>query len=398
MIWLRKGFVLFLSLILLLSLLGVALSTSTSNTLGKPKKIETYLSQSKLYDHFIDYTADQAKKSNGDNDQSGSVSLSDSAVQQAAQQAFPSSLIQQSVNTFIDSNYAWLEGKTATPSFKIDLSSQKETFAQKVGRYVKNYTAGLPVCTTAQAAAEQGKDPLTATCRPPQLTPEQAGAQVTQRISNTGDFLSNPVITASSVNPKGNNQSKPYYVKLSQLPKAYRLGQKLPYIFGALSLLCAIGIIFISLSRRRGWRRVGFMLLTAGIILIVLKFVADFIVKKAEHRVFNNANVGQLQRSLTDFAHRVESNLVKTDLIFGIAFLVLAAIILGYLAKTRQKAARMPTDISGIIAEEPATPLTLSGKRFRRPGSSSAGQGVADRPSNDGSEPPKPKRPPRLIQ
>jgi hypothetical protein len=407
MIRVRKGIVYLISLVLLVALVGTALSTSFNQTLGKPKKVEAYLAQSKLYDHFVAYTTDQAKKTAGDNDQSGSVSLSDAAVQTAAQSAFPSQLIQQSVNTFLDSNYAWLEGKTATPNFTIDLSSQKQTFAQKVGQYVKTYTAGLPVCTDAQLAQQQNIDPLIATCRPSALTPEAAGAQTTQRLGTTGDFLSNPVITANSVNPKGNQQGKPYYQKLSRLPKLYRLATKLPYILGGLSALSALAIIFIAPVRRKGIRLVGIVLLISGIILAAMKFIADFGFNKAEHKVFNSSSVGQLQQSLTDFAHHVESSMVRIDLIFGIVFLLLAAIILGILFGTRQKSSK--PKVSGLPAEESGSdqpPIVISRKRRKLPVVNNLMQAPKppEETAEESAEPvpappkPKPKRPRRLIQ
>ncbi|HYH36054.1 MAG TPA: hypothetical protein VD706_00975 [Candidatus Saccharimonadales bacterium] len=392
----RKGFIYLLSLFLLATLLSTAVSTSGTQTLGKPKKVEQYLSESKLYDHFIAYTADQAEKTNGDTGQSTSVSLSDTAVREAAHSAFPPQLIEQSVNKFIDSNYAWLEGKTATPEFRIDLSSQKQTFAQKVGDYVKMYTAGLPVCASAEAAVQQAEDPLAATCRPPALTPEAAGAQVTQRLSTTGDFLSNPIVTANSINPEANPQNEPYYQKFSHLPKLYRVGQLLPYVFAVLSLLLALAIIFISPERRRGVRRVGIVLLIAGIGLVVLKFVADLAFRRVENRVFNDANVGQLQQSLTDFAHRLESAMVRIDLWFGLAFLLLAAVIFGVLAATRQKDSK-PEDTSPGGQSEEFAPIILSRKRLKRPVRS-----IPTRQKLGGEPPaplaPKPKKPPRLIQ
>jgi hypothetical protein len=392
----QKGFVYLLSLLLLATLLGTAVSTSTNNTFGKPKKIEQYLAESKLYDHFIAYTADQAKKSNGDNDQSESVSLSDAAVKAAAQSSFTPQVIENSVNTVIDSNYAWLEGKTATPNFKVDLSSQKLTFAQKVGQYVTTYTAGLPVCANDQIALQQSQDPLAATCRPAALTPEAAGAQVTQRLSATGDFLSDPVVTANSINPEGNKQGKPYYEKLRHLPKAYRFGQKLPYILGALSVLFALGVVFISLERRKGVRKVGIVLLIAGLSLVALKFFADLAFKRAENRIFSSASVGQLQQSLTDFAHRLEASAVQTELWFGIGFLLLAAIIFGALAATRNKNDGPGTPAAPVeeTTEDDQAPLLLSRKRLKK--SARNGPKLGGQPPMGPS--PKPKKPTRLVQ
>jgi hypothetical protein len=403
MIWARKGSVYLLSLLLLATLLGTALATSANQTLGKPKKVEAYLAQSKLYDHFVSYTADQAKKTEGDTDQTGSVSLSDAAVQSAAQSAFPAKLIQQNVNAFLDSNYAWLEGKTATPDFKVDLSAQKATFAQKVGQYVQTYTAGLPVCADAAVAQQQSADPLAATCRPAAITPEAAGAQVTERLSTTGDFLSNPVVTAKSINPNGNQQSKPYYEKLSRLPQLYRLSMKLPVIFCVLSVLSALGIVFISLERRKGVRQVGLILLLSGVALIALKFFADFTFKKVlEQRIFNKAHTGQLQQSLTDFVHRVESAMVKTDLLFGIAFVVLALVILGILMKTRQKGNKPENTPVPAVGTAPAAERSPIFKRRKRPPADSimplGAKPAGETPAEPSEAPAKRKKPPRLIQ
>lgn len=419
----RKGVAYLLSLLLLGSLLGAAVSTSVNHTLSKPDKVENYLAQSKLYDHFVAYTTDQAKKTEGDNngDLTGSVSLSDAAVQSAAKSAFPSELIQQSVNTFLESNYAWLEGKTSVPNFKIDLSAQKESFAQKVGQYVKTYTAGLPQCTPAQELQQVGVDPLAATCRPSVITPDAAGQEVTQRLSTTSDFLSNPVLTANSVNPKGNQQGQPYYQRFSNLPKAYRGVQKLPYILGALSVVFAAAIIFLLPARRKGWRRVGIVLFEAGAVLIVWKLVADAVFKRLERHVFDTSDVGQLQQSLTDFAHRVEAAIVKIDLWFGVGFIVLALVIFSILLATRRKGPKAPSKNSGHEAAQtpPAGPLPLIKARQHlkwrpnesimplgaKPGGEEKPATVPEpeqppqsAPSPAAETPPKRKKRPRLIQ
>jgi hypothetical protein len=388
MLWVRKGFIHLLSLVLLASLLGGALAVSADMALTHPAKIEAWLSQSNLYGHFVSNAIGQAQKSVSGSDQPGSVSLNDVAVQQAAQSAFPPQLLQQDVNTFLDSNYAWLQGKTATPNFTIDLTQAKQSFAQQVGKYVQTYSAGLPVCTTAQLIQLQNQnvDPLSATCRPATVSPAALGIQATQQLSTSGSFLSNPVITASTFHPKDKGQSEPYYQKLSHLPKAYRLAARLPLILGGIGIVSVLGIVFIAPRKRKGLRRVGIVLFVSGLVLVAMKFAADFAFKKAETRVFNNSSVGQLQQSLTDFAHRVESALVKTDLLFGIAFLLLAVIIFGILLKTRHTGNQMK-NFGAVppIETPPAAPAHTP----------SAPETAPTPPA--GPQPPRPKRP-RLIQ
>jgi hypothetical protein len=418
MIWMRKGLVHVLSLVLFVTLLGGALVTSADVNLRQPAKIESWLNQSQLYDHFVSDIIAQAQKSTGGNDQPGSVSLSDSVVQQAARSAFPPGLVQQDVNSFLDSNYAWLQGKTSKPNFVINLTQAKQSFAQQVGQYVQVYTASLPVCTAAQEAGAQDVDPLAASCRPAALTPQAVGSAATQQLASSSNFLSNPVITASSIDPRSNvassnTPSQAYYQKLSRAPQLYRLATKLPLILGGVGVLSVLGIIFIAPRKRKGLRRVGILFLETGAILVVIKFVADFVFHKLESKVFNDSSVGQLQQSLTSFAQRVEMSLVKTDLLFGITYLVFALVIFGALYRTRQPKATAIAPLSPkaaidsqaqVAAARPLMSRLRTGRK-QPPGSNTTAPtktSISSQPTLETLQRFKkklpPPRPPRLIQ
>lgn len=340
MIWWRKSLVQIFSILLLISLVGSALATG-ANVAFSSANLKSKLSQSKLYEHFIDNAIKEGQKSAGSNDQSnesGAVSLSNPNVQQAAKTAFSPQLLQQSVNTFLDSNYAWLQGKTGQPEFVIDLTAAKLSFAQQVGKYAQAHLAGLPVCTNAQLADTPDPaniDPLAAICRPAQLSPEMAGAKVTQNIVTSDNFLGQPLITEQGLNISDQGtQSQPYYEKLSKAPEAYQLGRKLPIILSFLALLSSLGIVLVAPLRRRGVRRISSVLFVAATILVAVKFISDFGLNKLEHKVFNSSST-LLQQPLVDFAHRLQNQIVAINLYFGIAYLLLALIIFTYLFKTR---------------------------------------------------------------
>lgn len=403
---LRKGLVFILVPLLLFALIGAAVSTSSNINLKNPDKIQGWLKDSKLYDHFVSNATEQAAKSTGNNgDSSGSVSLNDEAVKKAAEAAFSSEQIEQYVNTFIDSNYAWLQGKTDKPEYKIDLAKAKLTFAQKVGQYATTYTAGLPVCPADQQAKAEASDPLTATCRPSNVTPEQVGTRVTQEIS-TGDFLRNPVITADTINPDNNASAQPYYKKLSRLPQLYSLGVNLPYIFTGVSLTSVLGLIFLSATRRGGFKKTAWIFAIAGAILVTAKFSSDIAFNQLEQRAFNNSSIGQLQQSLTTFAHSIQSAFTQTEMLFGIAYLLLALIIMIVLLATRnrQQKADEATDEkpSQISNDQPATSrITTQPKLDSAKYPSSQATTAPPLPTKPTPKPTtqrkKPKRP-RLIQ
>jgi hypothetical protein len=290
-------------------------------------------------------------------------------------------LLKQYTNTILNSNYAWLEGKTATPQFTLDLKPVKRQLAQQVGQTVESRLNDLTQCSDAQLTQLQATlstDPLSIPCLLPTVDPQTAAAQATEQINGSSDFLNNPVITANALNPNGDNQGKPYYQKLSKAPALYKWGQRLPWICGALVLLSTLGIIFIAPLRRRGVRRVGIVVLEAGIILIIVKFVSDTVFNRLEKRIFNNSDIGQIQQSLTDFLHRIETQLVKVDLWFGLAFLATGVVVLGILWFTRDKSGK-------------------SGKRPKPDKTKGGGHDLFSEPPDSGERPPLPvlKQPPR---
>ncbi len=335
--WVRRILVYLLSIVLVVSLLGIALSTSIRLSLSHPSKIGGWLDQSNLYANLVTTITDQAQTAI-ENNVSGGASISKTVVRQAAQSAFPPSLLKQDTQTFINSNYAWLEGKIATPNFKVDLSSAKQKFATQVAESsVAAHFTSLPTCTAAQTLQLQSANPLLLSCRPLGISVQTAAAQISQQVASTGGFLSNPVITANTFGTKGQNGNRPYYEKLSKLPRAYQLTQKLPWILGIVALLSITGIIFWSRSKRVGLRRIAIAFLVGGFLLVADKVATDAAFNKLKDKALNGVNNHQVQQSLTSFVHYVEAALVKIDLWFGVVYITLAVICFAILLLTHNR-------------------------------------------------------------
>ncbi len=387
--WVKKGIVGLLALVLLASLVGGALSTSANIALDHPGKIEAWLNQSHFYDAFITNALNEAQKSAGGS--VGSVSLSDPAVRQAAEKAYSPQLLQQNVNTILNSNYAWLQGKTATPTFNIDLTGAKQSFANEISTAVEKQKNSMTQCSVDQlnqllseSQNIQNIDPLSVPCRPAGVSSQAEAAQVEQAISANNSFLSgHTTVTASTLSPSGKSQNQPYYQEFSAAPKFYRWSVTLPWIYALAALLSLIGIVFLAPRKRRGLRIVCVVLLEAGLILLVIKLLGDKALPHVENKIFNGSSVGPLQKSLVDFLHLAEAQLVKIDFWFGIAYLTLAFALVLYLFITRKSAvestpkpqlkARATTTTPPI----PATPSTSTTPTATRP---------------------KHQKPPRLIQ
>lgn len=324
--WFRNVVAYFLTILLFSSLFLAVTVTSTNLAFAKPSRIEHWIAQSGLYDSLVSTAIDQAQKSTT-NSTAGGVSIKDPAVKQAAEHAFPASRIQNITNTFLDANYAWLQKKTPTPQFKIDLTDAKQQYANDIGTAVTAHLKSVPQCTPAQLLALQSTDPLTVTCRPNGLDPVVAGKDITTQLMSNDGFLANPVITASSLNAHGTNGGKAYYVKFAHAPDAYKLVLISPWGFLLLSILCILAIIFVSVKRRAGLRRVGTAFILTGIVLTLTKPASKTIVDELNKRAFDANGVGDIQKSLTTFVHLAQTYMTNINLYAGIIFVVIGVTI-----------------------------------------------------------------------
>ncbi len=335
--WFRKVLVAFFAFILFVAVIDLAWTFAVNRNFSNSGQIKTWLSESKIYDNAVSAVLNRTQDDEDKTGSDGSISLKDPIVQQAAEEAFSPEVIKNSVNTFIDSNYDWLSGKTATPEFKIDLTEAKDDFATKVGNAVQTRLTGLAVCTAEQQAMLQiPVNVMTVTCRPATLDPVKEGLRVSQEI-RTSDFLTNSVLTADTLARDPKSTAKPYYVNISKAPQLYQAAQKAPAILALIALICSLLIIFIASPRRKGWHRIASVLLVAGILLIGSKFAAELGVTWLQREVANSKTVvSQLREPTNDIVDHIATKVTETNLYFGIGYVVLAIIIYIVLRKTKE--------------------------------------------------------------
>lgn len=329
MIWLKRFFGGLFALILFGSLVSLASSIATQRTFGNPTQIKTWLVQSHIYDKLVNSALDVAQKDNTDSGADGSIELTNQKVKEAANAAFTPEVLQQSAEEFINASYDWLNGKTSTPQFKIDLTNAKQTYADKVGQYVTQRLSKLTVCTAEQQAKLQiPVDSLTITCRPASLDPKAEGQRVTNEIMKSA-FLTNPVITQDTFARNTNDpKSSPYYQAISQAPLLYKISKYAPFVFGGLILISSAIVIFAAPNRRKGWRRVGTITLSAGIVLVVSKFTTEFSVNKLKELQPDTALINQLKQPSDYLIEKVTGVYWDTFLILGGIFIFLGILIL----------------------------------------------------------------------
>lgn len=129
--------------------------------LTNPKTIKTAIVETNGYTRFTSAVVDEAQKAY--KDQSGVPTFSDPKIKQIVNETFSEGVLKPSTESAIDGVYSWLDGKTQTPKFEVNLSEPKNQFADKLSAYAFARLAEQPTCF----AVPTNLDPLTAGCKPP---------------------------------------------------------------------------------------------------------------------------------------------------------------------------------------------------------------------------------------
>lgn len=321
---LRKMLLVFLGALLPFFLFALAIDTGIIRTAGSSENIKKILADSGIYDSIISSALDQAKSEVGDQD---GVNLSDQAVKTIAEKTFTPQFLKENTEQVLDTIYLWLDGKTAVPAFRIDLSGLKSTFAAEAAKVAQERAVSLPACPAGLSGSADNFEPFSATCLPRGMTPALVSDQVKNGLSSGEGFLENPVITADTIKVSGSNQSI-FADQLKDVPQNYQKVKKTPFVLAILSLLIALGIVFLSSSRRAGLRRAGIILAVAGTLLLIFAWVLNWGVNqkalpqlKLENKV--------LQEKMKTLASDITASIDKTFWTFGGAYAVLGTLAIG---------------------------------------------------------------------
>lgn len=264
-----------LAVVLFLSLLSTAWSHIAVTTLGNRATVKTWLNESGFYDHIVESVLDNVNK-NSEADEGGGESnqqipVDDPQVQAVVATAFSPDFLRENVEKVLDGTYSWLEGDTAKPEFMIDLTEAKQRLADGLGNYAATRAASLPVCTPEQTAAltSSGFDSLSAPCLPPGVDPQAAGAEIRNEIMTNEDFLKQTSFSGDDikVTSEGQEVAVDQAEEFRRVQQSYKLATYWPYGAALVAILSAVGVIFLSATRRKGIRRAGIILLVAGIFL-----------------------------------------------------------------------------------------------------------------------------------
>jgi hypothetical protein len=316
---------------LLLLLIPVVFASAI--VLSSPKYIENALKESRVYDQFVSTVIDNSKdKATNENNKK---LLSDPDIKAAAEKSFSPALLQSSTENVINGIFAWMQGKTTEPEFRIDLTNAKAELSTNVAAYAEKRANGLPQCTLQQLRQmDPNIDFLEIPCVPPGVNVHTLAQEYSQKFLADSDFLSDPVITNETI--AKNNDGKSLSDSLSGVPKAYSTVDTLKWILLALTIGLGALLVFARRDRRAGVKHLAWALLGVGTFLVIELIIYWFL--------FDRANAAReaadtVQAMWIDGAKALMREFNKILVWFSAIYLLLGA---GLVAWLRMRPTNMP--------------------------------------------------------
>ncbi|HSX34245.1 MAG TPA: hypothetical protein VLF62_01200 [Candidatus Saccharimonadales bacterium] len=331
--FLRKAALTAAASLLGITLFSFGLTWSLYQVFSTPHQLKTSITSSGLYDSAIAAILKQQSKTAEPGGASSDVPVNRPEVQKIIEQAFPPQLLQSQTEQVIDATYTWLSGDAASLQFSLDFSQAKANLANGLQQYAKQRLSSLPACP-ANTIPYEGVDVFNATCVPPGADINAIAAKAHDDIMN-GDFLKDPTLNASTLKT---SDGKPLQEQLREAPGIYRAVTWSVYGGAVLALLLAAAMVFLSVTRRVGVRRVAISSITVGALSAVLGWLSSFAVHQLAHKFTDSQTSNtSLQPQISNLVQSLADDLRNWWVIFGLTCVVLGIAALIALHVTKPK-------------------------------------------------------------
>lgn len=313
--------------LLVITLFSFGLAFGLQRVFGTPDAIKDALRQSGFYSNAVSKGLDQVQKNQTEGSERGNSSnggdkeqipVDRTEVQNIIKDAASPAFLQEQSENAIDSLYAWLRGDSATLTISVDLTDAKTRLANGLADYVTSRAASLPTCAAGQQPNED-VDMFNATCVPPGFNAEQTANEARDQILN-GEFLKESTITASNLkNDKGQTLDQ----QLKQMPVVFQRANQGIYAAGVLALLLSAAIIFLSVNKRRGVRKVAITFMAVGAIVGLLGWISSIAVSRGTAKLNEVSSDNPFQDQLVGVAKYLVNDVRFWWMAFGITLVVI---------------------------------------------------------------------------
>lgn len=308
-----------------LSLLLLPIIFALAVLLSSPKYIEQAFKDSRVYNQFVSTVIDNSQQQT--TDPATKKILAQPEIKAAAEKSFSPALLQSSTENVINGLFAWMQGKTAEPQFRVDLTNARVELSTNIAAFAEKRANSLPACTLQQLRQlNPDIDLLEIPCLPPGVNIHALAQDYSQKFLASGDFLSDPVITNETI--AKNNGGKPLSEQLKGVPTLYSTLNILKWVLLILSVVLTGLLIFGRRNRRAGASHVAWTLLGVGVFMLITLVIYWFLFDRANaHRAATDI----VQAMWIDGAQSIITQFNKIILWWTAGYLVLGAGLLAFL-------------------------------------------------------------------
>lgn len=322
-----------LSALFSLCIITLAVTTSFNSVFGRPDTLKTTLQQSKVYDSLAASVGDNIAK----NAQAETgLPAENPLVQNAITKVITPQKLQGYSEQAIDGTYSWLEGKTETPNYQLDLASLQGELGASAGDAAAQHVQTLPVCTLAQLRQldPATADPFSLPCQPPNVNIAAERQKVVNELTANNTITEDNTLTAQDATDE---QGQNVFQNLAYIPVVFQWSKFLPWVAGVLAIAAGAAIVFLYLDRRQGIKLLAKMLVITGVILLIGIWLGSFVLGKARPDVQAGSTSVALQDSVVTVMRSLNRALNRTLLVFAIVYTLAGAGGLIGLYSTRPK-------------------------------------------------------------
>jgi hypothetical protein len=339
----------------LLATISVTVLLGVVGTSGRTKKI---IVQTNAYKRFVPSVIETNKTSK---QVGNTIPWSDPIIFNTFNDSFPARDLQYNSELFIDSIYTWLGGTTKTIDFKIDFTRNKAQLAEGLSNYAFTRLKSLPLCKKIPDSV----NPLTIDCQPNNYNLAESQASYKSQLLASDSFLSKTVFTGKDL-PK-TTDGKTIENKLHYAPLAFKWLHLSPIVFAVLLITLSALYVALGSRHRRAISSLGSILMSAGIGLVALPVVFDFILPNLTKSLdlgFGGSNA--TQKILSDIMDYAYKRLDILLIVCGSVVIVAGAVTYLLERATRPTSKyiniRKKTGLVSSIEKPQPSPKSLKGK------------------------------------
>lgn len=211
--------------------------------------------------------------------QAGAGQGTDPLVVSALQSAVSGDNLQNTLEPLIDGTYDWLSGVTQQPKFSLAIEPLKANFQKSLTAALQSRATSLPACS--RAVRLTGEDIFTYNCIPPGTDVTAVINDAVTKISNNASVFSDEVVadgTVSAEEAQNLGINDPTQNLPNTLPRLYQFLSKGLWFFVVGTILTAVGVVLLSLTKLHGLRKLGVLLVINGVGVLVAGLLMGYLV------------------------------------------------------------------------------------------------------------------------